>query len=297
MAHTVEEYVQLFQPNLDEQVEHGLVTNNLDMNGAMVQYNGGKTIRIAKITTSGMKDYNRATGFTTGASTLDWETFTMDMDRSNEFILDSQDVDESQFLPTASQLMADFQTTHVIPEIDAYRLSKLSAYAHGAGNEKVSYVPAKETIIAQLKADLKTVKEAGAINPVIYMSYDALEILEQADGVTRNLDANGEKDLNTKIKSFDGVQIIPTPKARLKTAYTFTTGFAPTVGAVDTNWIIAVPSYVMAVNKLEKLRIFLPDTNQSADAWKIQYRRYHDLFVADNKLVGLFANFYDAYAV
>jgi len=297
MAHTVAEYVQLFQTGLDEQVTQGLATANLDTSGAMVRYNGGNTIRIAKITTDGLKDYSRANGFTTGASTIAWETFTMTMDRANQFVLDTQDVDESNFLPTASQLMGNFQKVNVIPEIDAYRLSKLSAYAHASGNETVSYTLDKSTIIAQLKSDIKAVRKTGADNPVIYMSYDALDVLEQAEGVTRNINADGAKDINTQVKSFDGVKIIPVVDARLKSAYTFGTGFAPTAGAVATNWIIVVPNYVIAINKLEKLRIFLPDTNQTADAWKIQYRRYHDLFVADNKQVGLFANFPVAYAV
>ena len=44
----------------------------------------------------------------------------------------------------------------------------------------------------------------------------------------------------------------------------------------------------------DKMRIFSPDVNQEANAWAMDYRRYHDLFVLDNKKELVFANLKDA---
>ena len=40
----------------------------------------------------------------------------------------------------------------------------------------------------------------------------------------------------------------------------------------------------IAVNKTDKIRIFDPNTNQDADAWKLDYRKYHDLWIMDEDL-------------
>ena len=44
------------------------------------------------------------------------------------------------------------------------------------------------------------------------------------------------------------------------------------------------------------MKIFTPQENQAADAWLCEYRRYHDLWVMDNKKAGIFANIKSAKA-
>jgi hypothetical protein len=40
----------------------------------------------------------------------------------------------------------------------------------------------------------------------------------------------------------------------------------------------------MAISKQDNVKIFTPDENQDGDDWKLQYRRYHDLWLFDNVL-------------
>ena len=47
----------------------------------------------------------------------------------------------------------------------------------------------------------------------------------------------------------------------------------------------------IAVTKQDKMRIFDPNTNQQANAWAMDYRRYHDLWVLDNKTNSVYACF------
>lgn len=58
----------------------------------------------------------------------------------------------------------------------------------------------------------------------------------------------------------------------------------------DVNFMIVEPSAAFAVAKHTKLRAFDPDTNQDADAWKFQYRIYHDAFVYENKASGIYVH-------
>ena len=58
-------------------------------------------------------------------------------------------------------------------------------------------------------------------------------------------------------------------------------GFAPAENALDVNWIICPRTVPIAVSRTDKVRIFDPETNQSARAWAIDYRKYHDLWITD----------------
>lgn len=50
-------------------------------------------------------------------------------DRGRKFLLDKMDVDETNFVASASAVMSEFQRTKVIPEVDAYRYSRIYALA------------------------------------------------------------------------------------------------------------------------------------------------------------------------
>ena len=52
--------------------------------------------------------------------------------------------------------------------------------------------------------------------------------------------------------------------------------------------MIVAKSAVIAVAKHVRLRVFTPDENQEMDAYKFQYRIYHDEFVYDNKVAGIY---------
>ena len=50
----------------------------------------------------------------------------------------------------------------------------------------------------------------------------------------------------------------------------------------------------IAISKQDKMRIFDPDTNQKANAWAMDYRRFHDLWIKDNMLPLIYINIKDA---
>lgn len=60
--------------------------------------------------------------------------------------------------------------------------------------------------------------------------------------------------------------------------------------AQDINWIISAMRAPIAVSKTDKMKIFDPNTNQNADAWLIEYRKFHDLWVPDNKLPSIYVS-------
>jgi hypothetical protein len=61
--------------------------------------------------------------------------------------------------------------------------------------------------------------------------------------------------------------------------------------ASDINFMIIYPPAILQVVKFSLPKIFDPDTNQTKDAWKFQFREYHDAFVYENKVKGLYSHY------
>lgn len=120
------EYAKLFQDTLDTEAVRESCTGWMDVNAGSVQYNGGNEVKIPKMSVQGLGDYDRDSGYATGAITMSWETHTMTQDRARKFQIDEMDVDETNFILTAATVMGEFQRQAVIPEIDASPMLKRS---------------------------------------------------------------------------------------------------------------------------------------------------------------------------
>ena len=71
----------------------------------------------------------------------------------------------------------------------------------------------------------------------------------------------------------------------MKSAYTFNdNGFIPTESAKSIRAIVLPKTAAHLVKKSETLRIFAPDKNLDADAYKFDYRLYYDVFVTKSNL-------------
>ena len=284
----------LFQKTLDQLAVQEMLTGWMDANAGQVIYHGGNEVKIPKMSIVGMADYDRDKGYVQGGLTLAYETFKMTQDRGRKFQIDEMDVDESNFIATASTAMGEFQRTQVIPEIDAYRISKLATIAIEANRTGTK----KDTVTQSFKEGIKAVREAGFTGPlVIHATYDvAMEFeLEMAGKLTAQTFSVG--GVNTTVPSIDGVPIIKTSSNRMvtaikindgKTAGQEAGGFVKGDSAKDIDFFVSATNVPLAITKQDKMRIFDPNTNQAADAWAMDYRRYHDLWVMDNKKKGLY---------
>jgi hypothetical protein len=284
---------------LDEQFSLESTTGWMEANATQVQYNGGRKVKIPKILTTGLGDYDRNTGFPRGGVTLEWEERTLTHDRGKEFHLDAMDVNETNFIANAGMIMADFQRNWVIPEVDSFRYSEifqLSNQKRRAGG----YVPDASTIYAEIKKDVKNIRKVIGENETltIAISYEASNVLDLAPNIEKHISlvdfASGS--VSTKIKAIDNIPLVQIPEGRFKTAYTFYDGdadfgFVPAAEAMQINWIIMSRRAVIAIVKTDKPRIFTPDTNQKTDGWLIQYRKFHDLWILDNKFPSIWVSY------
>ena len=136
----------IFQDKLDQLMVEELTSGFMEANAGDVIYTGGSEIKIPSIVMDGLKDYSRADGYPTGGVTLSYQTVKMTMDRGEGFMLDAMDVEETNFLASASTVLGEFQRTKVVPEVDAYRYSKI----HGIVKDKAaSNVRAETTALTE----------------------------------------------------------------------------------------------------------------------------------------------------
>ncbi|MBP3306279.1 MAG: hypothetical protein J6L66_01520 [Anaerotignum sp.] len=296
------QYATVFMEELDSQLVEKSTTGWMEGNAGQVQYNGGAEVKIPKMQMSGLGDYDRDGGFAKGAVTVTYETRKLTQDRGRTFQLDAMDVDETNFAATAGAVMREFQNTKVIPEIDAYRYSKIAELAAAAGKTK-EYTAVEDTIFENLMNDMTAIRDAvgDGCELVIAMSAKVAGMLDLAKGGTNVLESGvfqqGSAEL--KVKEIDGCPIIRVPSARFQTKYTFMDGvtesetdggFVKAEDAKGINWIIMVKSAPVAISKTDVTRIFDPMTNQNANAWKIDYRKYHDIWITDNGMDGILVN-------
>lgn len=304
MAVNTLKYGTLFQKNLDLLAVQESVTGWMDANAGQVIYSGGAEVKIPKMTVDGLGDYDRDKGYAQGGVTLDYETRKMTQDRGRKFQLDAMDIDETNFVATAASVMGEFQRTQVVPEIDAYRLSVIAAQA--VENDKgieYGYTPLDTDIIRKIKAGIQYIRDNGYTEQLIlHATGDVVMQVELAMlNHIRSVDFT-KGGIKTKVPAIDDVPIISTPANRMYTAITIYDGVTAgqTKGgykkgdaAKDVNFLIMPMGAPIAVTKQDKMKIFTPDENQDADAWKMNYRRYHDLWILDNKQNFIYANIKD----
>ena len=281
------EYVSKFTTRLDKIIERETLTNDLNMNGELLgDLSDAGEIKVAKLAMDGLANYNRSTGFVAGSITTDWETMKLRYDRGREFEIDAMD-DEERAAIVSANAMAEFERTKVIPEVDAIRFATL---AGNAGKTVAADLTTSEAALDAVLAGEQAVEDAGAdLSRCIFYCTSALKgLLRKAQEYRLG---SGENP-NGNFKVFDDMKLVTVPAARFQSKLQLldgTTkgqeagGFKAATDAVALNFMIVHPSAAAAIQKHKKLRYFAPDTNQSKDAHKWQYRLFHDLLVYENK--------------
>ena len=294
----------VIQSELDKAAVEQATSGWMEVNSNLVKYNGGSEVKIPELSMDGLADYDRQNGFVAGGVNFKYQTKTMTQDRGRSFSFDENAVDETNFALTAATVMGEFQRPKVIPEIDAYRISKIASEtitADKSGMIEYGYTPgaASTSALRKLKEGIKAIRNLYNGPLVCHATPDfIMELeLELAGKITAVTFARG--GINTSVPAVDGVPIVSTPSNRMYTAITLydgktssqeAGGYVKGSKAKDINFFICPRTTPIAVTKQDVMRIFDPNINQSLNAWQLDYRRFHDQWVLDNKLDSIFLN-------
>jgi len=257
----------------------GLTTQN-------VQFVGANQIKIPYLVLAGYKDHARTGGFNRQGATNSFLTKTLSFDRDVEFYIDSMDVDETNQALAAANITNVFEEEHAIPEADAYRLSKLYSDYVTLGGTPITTALTKDNVLSIFDGWMEEMDDAGVPQDgrQLYVT-SAVQTLFK-NSVTR-LIQNGDANLQRAVKALDNVTMLPVPAGRMKTAFDFTDGFAPAVGAKDLNMMLVHPKSIIACDKHSYIRLWAPGTHTDGDGYLYQNRKYGDLFLIDTRLPGV----------
>lgn len=280
------EFATKFTGELDKIYVQESKTGFMTDNAMRAKFVGARSVKIPNISLQGLGDYDRDTGFITGTITIDNSVFTLTQDRARSFQIDREDLDETGVTELAGAVMSEFVRTKVIPESDAYVLSKLASFA-STKSQTVTYSTPYETFEALLE---KVQNACGySENIVCFVAPEVYTAFKTDSALTRMLDSGDFKQgkVDLKVKMIDDVPLIPVSSDRMKTAYDFLSGgedeeaggFTPTSTAKGIKMLMLPKNAAMLVKKCEKIRTFTPDQNIKADAYKFDYRMYYDCLV------------------
>lgn len=189
-------------------------------------------------------------------------------------------------------LAGEFMRTKEIPELDAYRFSCMAS-ASGVSSASADITVGTTDVpvlidTAESQLDEDEVPYEGRI---LFMSEKAYAGLKPK--ITRYI-AN-ENGVNKEIEVYNSMRIVRVPQVRFNTAITLNDGtasfgYSVTSGGYKINFMIVHPSAVLPVVKHELPRIWTPAQNINADAYKFDFRLYHDCFVLKNKVKGIYVH-------
>lgn len=274
---TAEKYL----PVIDKLYKKASLTSVLDST-TIPDFSGVNTVKIMKVSATGLGDYSKQNGYAKGNVSLTWEPFTLTEDRSAELEVDRIDDEEALGMAFGATTRV-FMDENVAPEIDAYRFAKYAkqegiSKATGALADGAAVVSAVRGAITAMDEDeVSTEDRILFITPTLY-------------GSVQDLDTTKSREV---FKRF--AQVIEVPQTRFYTDITLNSGadawgFTKGADAKNINFLAVSKSAVVQAVKLAMPKIFDPDTNQNKDAWKFQYRHYHDAFVMENKVKGIYAH-------
>lgn len=290
-------YASKYAAELDKVVTQNSVTGFFADNAMTAKFVGAQTVLIPSMDFVGLGDYDRDNGFPQGKVTVSHESYKLMNDRGRELQLDRMDMDETGVANLAGTTLKEYVRTMVIPEMDAYNLSKLAGVAADKGHEKAFTAATVYKTFTELENGIQGTAGFGEdlvcfVDPIAYSAL--MNSSELAHSITVSDFKQG--DINLKVKTLNGVAIIPVAGDRMKTVFEFNEGvnaeaggYTVGSGAKNLNMLMLPKSAASLVKKTEKLRVFTPEQNQDADAYLFQYRVYYDIFVKKSRLEHIYS--------
>ena len=280
-----------FLPILDEIYKRESLTARLDAKTKPVEFGGVNEIQIFKTSVVGLGNYSRSTGYPAGDVTATWETIQLTQERGRAFAIDRMD-DEETLGMAFGKLAGEFIRTQVVPEVDAYRFSRWASWANVSTTAAAALANAAATLAAiDVASGVLDDDEVPMEGRLLFIAQPQYRQLTAA--VTRSLENQSTYD--RRLRQLDEMTIIPVPQGRFYTSIALNAGALSNQGgyskagaATNLNFILMHPTAVEQATKLANLKIFSPEENQLTDSWLFQYRLYHDAWVYDNKVDGVY---------
>lgn len=265
------ELVTKFLPYVDEifttESKKSILTNQ------DFDWTGAHTVKVYKVSTSGMNDYGR-----NGAAEGNWsrygavkdldsstEEFTLKKDRSFTFAIDKLDTDETAQQVQAASALSRQQREVVIPEVDTYVYGVM---CEGAGIKPEAVALTSENIYTELikAGNALDNAEVPETQRVIVVTPDVYTLMKQCKDIVMETNIGNEMRLKGVVSNLDGASVVKVPAIRLPKNFGF---------------MLAHPCATVAPTKLEDYKVHQDPPGISGSL--VEGRICYDAFVLENK--------------
>ena len=262
-------------------------------NNGRYRWINAKTIEIPSISTTGRVDANRDTvAFAQRNYQNAWETKTLTNERKWSTLVHPMDIDQTNMVATIANITQVFNEEHKFPEMDAYCISKIYYdWTHTKNPDTGANQVADTTVLTtanilsvfdslMLKMDNGRVPANGR---VLYVPYEILYILKEAQGIQRNLDVeSGPNGIDRRVNRLDQVEIIGVPATLMKTLYDFSEDYSIDDDAQQINMFLVHPAAVITPVSYTFSRLDSPSA-MSEGKYTYYEEAFEDVFILNKK--------------
>ncbi len=269
------ELVPKFLPYVDEQF--ALESKKAMLTNSDLDWTGAHTIKVYKISTAGMNDYDRAGsgGKLSRYGTVEGldattEEMTLRRDRSFTFAIDRLDQDETAQTLAAAKALGRQIREVVIPEVDTWVYAVM---CEEAGTKPASIALTSENIYDEILKGNKALDDAEVpetgrfimVTPAVYV------LMKRCKDIVMETNIGNELRLKGVIAMIDGAMVVKIPEIRLPNGFGF---------------LIGHPVATVAPVKLESYKVHEDPPFISGSL--VEGRICYDAFVLDNKAKALY---------
>lgn len=259
-------------------------------NDTRYRWINGKTIEIPSISTTGRVDSDRDT-IATATRNYDnaWEPKTLSNQRKWSTLVHPMDVNQTNQVASIQNITKVYNEEQKFPEMDAYLVSKVYSDWTGQGKSAKTIDLTVDNILEtfdDLMAEMDE-ERVPANGRILYVTSIVKKLLKRADSITRTVnvkDNNGA--INREVSRLDEVKIVSVPSTLMKTAYNFTTGWAPGGTAKQIQMFLVHPSAVITPISYQFSQLDPPSAG-SEGKYVYFEESFEDVFILNKKAGGI----------
>ena len=266
-------------------------------NNGRYRWTGAKTIEIPSISTTGRTNADRDS-IHTAARNYDnaWEPKTLTNERKWSTLVHPMDVDQTNYVTTIANITQTFNEEQKFPEMDAYTASKIFADWKTTRDEQGQLRTPDTTVLTKanilsvfdelmLKMDNERVPANGRILYVTNEVYTLLKNaqIDQNNTLGRSIDVtSGPNPVDRRVSRLDEVQVQKVPGILMRSAYNFTEGWVPVVGADQINMFLVHPLAVITPVSYTFAQLDAPSAG-SEGKYVYYEESFEDVFILNKK--------------
>lgn len=271
----VEKYLPYVDEIFTRESKKSLLTNQ------DFSWEGAKAVKIYKVSTSSMGDYDRA-GSEVGQNGR-WsrygsignidattERFELKNDRSFTFVIDKLDADETANALNAAAALARQQREVVIPEVDTYTYGVMT---EGAGHKPEAVELTADNIYDEILKAGAALDDADApetgrqlvVTPQVY------KLMKRCKDITMETNIGNDLRIKGVIANLDGANVLKIPETRLPKGFGF---------------MLAHPCATVAPTKLADYKTHVDPPGVSGNL--VEGRICYDAFILENKAKAIY---------